>query len=428
MSSTGDNNMNQPVPDFGNYVPNVAYTLGEYQPVRSTYIAYDPFFFMDVDEDILEEELLRELDLEFGSHEKTEVEREDTLLDILFQFDENLAFLDGDDLPASSMIKVKRLLRQSRFASSLLEFSEVNNIRFICCSQVVDVEYNREENIILYQPHLSEIELLKGTVCALRQAWQNYQGALLQPVALYPDHAVFVNRAQKADIVTTLLRCAWELELAGEPSLWSDLESGSMRDLTHTFGREAALDFRSLNNGQAAFATFENWFLSDRSRTADNGLIQKMLSDYKGHQFEDEDMSQLVVVDLIKALGEMPYGKNYLAQYIPSLLIDPIFTEVRERSAANFLWFIKFEKTFTEMEQGLQKEDTSSQGGISFEAYSTGLNDYDSNAMQAGILIPFPRQHRIDHSAASSNVSNGKSGEIIPFDITVRPFNGNFFS
>lgn len=434
MSTSGDNNMNQPAPDFENYVPNVAYTLGDYQPVRSTYIAHDPFFFMDVDDITLEEELLREFDNSFGSHAEYRDDEDDSFLNSLVNFDENLEFLSGEELQGQSIDHIKDTLLKSRFAASLLEFADVNNIEFVSCPQIVDVEYNREENVILFQPLLSEVELIKGSICALRQAWQNYQGALLQPVALYPDHAVFVNRAQKADVVSTLLRCAWELELAGEYVLWDDLETGSMRDLTHAFGREAALDFRSLNNGRAAFAAFESWFLSDRSRTADNALIQKMLTDYNGHQFEDEDMSQLVVIDLIKALGEMPYGKNYLAWHIPNLLTDPIFTEVRERSAANFLWFIKFEKTFTEVEQGLQKEGklstatSSRQDGRSLNAQSTGVNNYDSDAAQTGILIPFPGEHRSKNATSGDAARAGKSGEVIPFDITVRPFNGNYFS
>ena len=51
------------------------------------------------------------------------------------------------------------------------------------------------------------------------------------------------------------------------------------------------------------------------------------------------------------ALGKMPFGQNYLAASVGPIMNDPIFTDVRDRSNANFLWFIKFERSFTEAEQ-----------------------------------------------------------------------------
>ena len=437
MNTPGDNNKNKTAHNFENYVPTVAFTLGDTQTVRSTYIAHDPFFFMDVDEATLEEELLNELEGSYGHYEVIEDEaRDSNFLDILINFDENLDVLQGEtECPSISFEEIRDMLLSSRFASALLEFADSNHIEFIECPHISGVEYNRCENVILFQPILTRMELLRGTICALREAWQNYQGALLQPVALYPDHAVFIHRAQKADLATALLRTAWELDLAGHHDLWMELENGSMRDFTHAFGREASTDFRSLNNGRAAFSVFETWFLSDRSRNADNKLIQKLLSDYTGHQFEDEDMSQLVVVDLVKALGEMPYGKNYLAGHIPNLLIDPIFNEVRERSTANFLWFIKFEKTFSEVEQSLQNESAPSRGSsdlrgeLSQTLYSKGSKENGELSAQTGILIPFPERRRGQENGSekTERVAN-KGGEVIPFDIAVRPFNGNFFS
>ena len=314
---------------------------------------------------------------------------------------------------------------KSRFASSLCEFAKTNNIKFVSSELVESVEYNRSENIILYQPALSEMRMLKGLCLSLRQAWQNYSGALLQPVSLYPDHAVFVHRAQKADLSVSLVRIAWELELAGYTKLWDELEGGSFRDLTHSYAREAVTDFRTLNNGQAALSAFESWFLSDRSKACDQKLIQRMLSDYSGHQFEDEEMSQMIMINLVKALGEMPYGKNYLSQHIPQILTDPIFTEVRERSAANFLWFIKFEKTFNEMERTLQNEGSLPAGTFSSRYHSDQEQDHESK-FQTGYVIPFPlnSSSKERRNAGCSQASG--SAEIIPFDIAVRPFNGGF--
>ncbi len=439
MSTSGDNNMNQPDKNFDNYVPSVAYTLGDVQPVRSTYIAHDPFFFMDVDDVTLDEELLKELERDFSAYDSNSYQSsEDSFLDTLIEFDTNLDYITGGEaLQHVNVARALKILSQSRSAQCYLEFAAANKIEFIACPQIYNVEYNRAENIILYQPALNETEFIKGMICALRQAWQNFQGALLQPVALYPDHAVFINRAQKADVMCALLRASWELDLAGHHTLWDDLAHSSLRDLTHVFGREACMDFRSLNNGLAGFAVFESWFISDRSKSADTNLIQKMLSDYAGHQFEDEDMSQLVVVDLVKALGEMPYGKNYLSHHIPNLLTDPLFTEVRERSAANFLWFIKFEKTFTEVEQSLQNgsisqhSDSPNTSGQSLLTSHTGSYNYDLPSEQTGILLSFPtsrtRKSGDDAGEYGRKIAN-QGGEVIPFDISVRPFNGNFLS
>lgn len=437
MSTSGDNNKNQPAQNFENYVPSVAYTLGDIQPVRSTYIAYDPFFFMDVDDVTLEEELMAELERDFGQRESVSYtdKQDSNFLDHLIAFDENLDFIQGiEENEEVSLSNVLSILESSRYAASLLEFAYVNHIEIIASSYVSCVEYDRSENIILYQPMISEIEMIKGLIASLRSAWQNYQGALLQPVALYPDHAVFIHRAQKADLAGSLIRAAWELDLAGYHDLWTDLEGCSMRDLTHAYGREATLDFRSLNNGLAGYAVFETWFLSDRSKAADTQLIQKMLSDYKGHQFEDEDMSQLVVIDLVKALGEMPYGKNYLASHIPNLLVDPIFTEVRERAAANFLWFIKFEKTFTEVEQSLQIETNMSQDVLIrsrdvLNSKNGSPDEQSPSTAKTGILIPFPaKQTNGVGTGQHDKKLTGKGAEVIPFDIAVRPFNGNFLS
>jgi hypothetical protein len=437
MTHSGDNNFSAPQKDSTNYVPRVAYTLGQIQPVRSTYIAHDPYFFMDVDDITLEEELMAEFERDYSTaHFSADSISDESLLNILLSFDNNSACLTEENFVPVSLGEIKKQLSKSRYAAALLEFAYVNRIGIHSFAGLEGIEYRRDENVILYQPALSKIELMKGIVKALRQAWQNYQGALLHPISLYPDHAVFVNRAQKADIAATLVRVGWELELAGVSDLWQDLSQGSLRDLTHSFGREAALDFRSLNNGRAALSTFESWFLSDRSRASDAALIKKMLSDYSGHQFENEDMSQLVLIDLIKALGEMPYGKNYLAQSIPVLLTDPIFTEVRERSAANFLWFIKFEKTFAELEQGLQKENMLSTATFaSKEQHSVSLNpDHKGDSFDArtnsetGILVPFPKPHHRSGNNSSVKARRGKSADVVPFDISVRPFNGNYFT
>ncbi|HEY8191525.1 MAG TPA: DUF6782 family putative metallopeptidase, partial [Alphaproteobacteria bacterium] len=192
----------------------------------------------------------------------------------------------------------------------------------------------------------------------LRRLWQHRNGALLHPLMFHPEQAILVNRAQIADLSVSMVRIAWELQLANDPAAWDRLEISSMADLAHAFARESALDFRTLNNGAAQSAVFEAWFLSERCRHEDRKLIQQMLADYHGYVFESGQPPQSVTTELISALGSMPFGKNYLAPFVATIAQDAIFTEVRDRSNANFLWFIKFERSFRETEHDLQEDNS----------------------------------------------------------------------
>jgi hypothetical protein len=58
----------------------------------------------------------------------------------------------------------------------------------------------------------------------------------------------------------------------------------------------------------------------------------------------------------------MPSGKNYLSKLVSQITEDPLYAEVRDRSNANFLWFIKFERSFRDSEQNLQKSRDLSKG------------------------------------------------------------------
>ena len=198
---------------------------------------------------------------------------------------------------------------------------------------------------------------------------------------------------------------------------WARLEESSFADLTRAFAREAYLDFRTLNNGQAASAVFEGWFLSDRCRHEDRNLIQHMLSDYRGYMFDSEAASRTVGADLIMALGSMPFGKNYLAPFVATILADPIFAEVRDRSNANFLWFIKFERSFREAEQDLQTmEPIPGHGVSSGKAIKTNL-DGDTHE-QASAVIPLPgmaSRSAPQHTASARGDRLAGGGNIVSF-------------
>ena len=156
-----------------------------------------------------------------------------------------------------------------------------------------------------------------------------------------------------------MIRIAWELKLAQQNDAWLLVENSPFSDLGGSFAREACTDFRSANNGHALLSIVESWFLSERCRTHDRTLIQRMLAGKSPEGFShSQELSRQALIEAIYALGKNPYGNNYLAPHIHLLVEDPIFSEVRDRSNANFLWFVKFESSFTQAEQELQRDES----------------------------------------------------------------------
>ena len=72
-------------------------------------------------------------------------------------------------------------------------------------------------------------------------------------------------------------------------------------------------------------------------------------------------------------------------------MTDPIFTDVRDRSNANFLWFIKFERSFKETEQELQKGGDLSTRDIRHEVFTTKAQSLVHDPKHTAEIIPlFP--------------------------------------
>ena len=347
----------------------VAYTLNNTQPVRCSLIGEEPLFYMDFES----------------------AETEDAAFDDAFGFDaidaglaalqEKIESLDrlsaGPERPAAETIGkffddadyivtpgkkedpgdiawLAAVMRKSRLAAAYLDLAERHGAKQVYGAQNGDGFYDRRHGIIFINPALEKADRILLAARELRRLWQHRNGALLHPLTFHPDQAILINRAQVADLAGSMVRIAWELQLAGEKDAWDRIENSSMADLGRAFARESCLDFRTLNNGSAASAVFEAWFLSERCRQEDRRLIQQMLADFQGYVFDIEQPSQNLGAELIAALGTMPFGKNYLAPYVQTITTDPVFTEVRDRSNANFLWFIKFERSFRETEQELQ--------------------------------------------------------------------------
>jgi hypothetical protein len=342
-----------------------AYTLGNSQPVRCTWISEQPLFYSDCDDIMEDDYLLDDPVLESLERDIADLREKTNAYDKISQgfvepenYTQSLFRDDAASISKSYKSKKSTLpqlletLQKSRLASQFISFAQLHNVSIRETSQIVDASYDRESQAVLVRADLEESTKALLIVRELRRMWQHRNGSGLHPLSVHPDYAVLINRAQQADLLVSMIRVGWELQLSGHKDVWSRIENSTLSDLGRGFAREAIADFRSINNGLAARATFESWFLSERCRKADRTLIQQMLADYQGYVFSDNvETSRLITLDVIKALGKMPFGQNYIEAVATQIIVDPVFTEVRDRSNANFLWFIKFERSFTEAEK-----------------------------------------------------------------------------
>ena len=203
-----------------------------------------------------------------------------------------------------------------------------------------------------------------------------------------------VNRVQEADLAVSIVRIAWELQLSGIREIWNYIERSAISDLARAYAREAFNDFRTINNGSASASVFETWFLSERCTQHDKKIVQAMIADYNGYVFDDTNASKAVTAELIAGLGTMPYGKNYLSPYANIIMNDPIFTEVRDRSNANFLWFVKFERSFKETECELHNGSDLSTQDIRHVVNYQSQDCNDGNKSTAEIIQLFGSQEK----------------------------------
>lgn len=404
---------------------NIAYSINNWQPVECTLVSDQPFFYMDDsydldDDSILAEEFLDEYGMisdEILLSEMTQMKQKleacHNLSDIhkkdsgqrLKEFQADSESFSSVNQPESASLEtIEKILLKSRMGQELLKFSESQNIKIEISKQSDTAQYDKGAGKIFIRPDLNITDQVLLLVQELRRFWQDAHGAMINPLSLHPDKAILVNRAQKADLAVTVIRCAWEMKLQGALDIWSRIENSSLADLGRALAREALTDFRTLNNGKALSAVFETWFLSERCRQEDKNLIQAMLADYQGYVYADAETSHKTSVNLICKLGEQPFGKNYLASYAHMILSDSLFTEVRDRSNANFLWFIKFERTFKETEQELQSSKLIKMTGIDLSENKNIIEDNQNAIGLENAATAWQREEVV--GGASPTISN----------------------
>ena len=363
----------------------MAYSLNNRQPVRCTIVSDQPLFYMDMEGDFEENNeavcLTDKIAAPLSAQHLAALFEQDAA--VTAQRDESCAAKADSEFEVALLT---RTLEHSRLAAEFMDLHAKHGGVFLFNDQVEGAFYDRSTGHIHLNPNLPRAERALMAARELRRVWQHRNGALIDPLNFHPDQAILINRSQVADLATSMVRIAWELQLSGQKDMWSRLESSSMADLARAFSREAFVDFRTIGNGAANCAVFEAWFLSERCSHEDRGLIQQMLADYQNHAFDDDAMSKSVSADLIRALGSMPFGRNYLAPYIQTITGDALFTDVRDRSNANFLWFIKFERTFKQAEDIAEEHEAALQATAEIISLPRPAAFADLSGLSGGML------------------------------------------
>ena len=403
----------------------LAYTLNNIQPVRSTFIGKEPLFYMDLDldnadEDVIEEDYLLEDSitayLEDQLNKVTESicdyddfaaafvkDPEDKLLD----FYEDMARITADSHRADTIDTrvISHLVERignSKMADGMLETARNYNTHIQFSNHVAQGLYNRDINTISIRADMDPAMQVLILARELRRVWQYRAGAQVDPLLFHPDDAILVMRLQEADLAAAQVRIAWELHLNGDDAVWEVVENSTLYDIGRAVAREARADFRNLANGRASVSALEVWFISERCRACDRALIRQMLANHQNKVFgTSRDVSRQISTELIAALGKMPYGKNYLASLSGQLMNDPVFTDVRDRSNANFLWFIKFEQSFRQAEQELHPGSSSTLDcTTSAQKFPDKTGAYDNGHNSKETIIEF------NPGASQSTLSN----------------------
>ncbi len=254
----------------------------------------------------------------------------------------------GDTVDYVGIDELLVLLDKSRTGRSL--FDGARRPKVVYDPQSICAQYYPQEHVVSLHPHKSRAELTHLLVRELRRAWHRENGTLCNPLHFEPDSAILVNRAQAADAFTMAVRVAWELKLADEPEAWNFLVRSPMGDVGRVFETHAQADFRTLNNGVAARAAYDKWFEESRTKVLDKGIIHQMLLDEANYISADCRLKKADHLQ-IACLGNQPEGNNYLTLPGFKSASDHDYGTVEDRSNANFLWFVKFERSFQEKER-----------------------------------------------------------------------------
>jgi len=323
-----------------------------------------PLFYIDdsVEEDFLGHEETMDIEMfpsdrEFLDKMKAKLQSYDVSAKALSSYKNTLPEDAFDDIFKSSQTTTLKDIidfgNNSAIFKTYFEFITDRSIQITLSHDVQTSFYDRENKQILLNPSMDKAGATCALIQAMRTVWNHKQGVLINPLCFQPDEAVIINRLMQADLDVIKVAYLWDLKLAGVEESWHAAMSGSDYDLCSAYAMEAMTDFRSIKGGLAMRSTFEKWFLTGRCKNHDRQIIQTMMGGHTDMNINNEDASRIVAMDVIAAIGNRPEGQNYLAPIVVQILNDPLYGEIRDRSNANFLWFVTFERKMAQVEQEL---------------------------------------------------------------------------
>jgi hypothetical protein len=337
----------------------MAYTVGHKQPVLCTLLANDPFFF-DIDPEAFAEDIDDNIALDGASFNVPEALRtaRETSDGFITLGDDDESLLLTDDLAAichtalspAAVLDIDAAVSLLTLSSTGRLLWEQAGVSAVCDASVCGARFDSQARLVRINPTLDAEDAALALSRELRRA-------VLAPVTEMlknPDSAIVINRAMQAELLTVPVQVAWELNMAGNRGIWERLSRSTLSDLVYAYGHRASTDFRALRDGRAAMAAFDQWFYSGRTRRADRGLIQSLLA--LGDQIAAQPRSAIATIEALRAIGERGIGRNYLTDHIMNLMQDGFYADVRDRSNANFLWFVKFERSYRAAEAHVEGE------------------------------------------------------------------------
>ncbi len=268
--------------------------------------------------------------------------------------------------------EIGALMLKSRTGEMLLQEAVAHGLKIFYDTQTPQSQFypRGDESVITLNPFRPRGDLVGMLGRELRRAWQYHRGAFVNPMSFEPDEAVLVNRAQQADAFMVSVKIAWELKLAGEAEAWDFMAGSPMGGITRAFELRAQEDFRSLNNGEAPRAAYDKFFEGSCTKAHDKRIIHQMLLDDAGYMKAVKKEPHADAA-LFRRMGELPNGSNYLSLRSKRPPTDMCYSTIEDRSNANFLWFIKFERSFQEKElQMLQASVKTSAEIVDLAAWS----------------------------------------------------------
>lgn len=320
---------------------------------------------------------------------------------------------DGDIRTSSLRV----IISNSQLGKDLLLGHKHSKTSLRIDNQIFSVKLHKKSKIIGINSQMTYGEAIFRVVKELRRAWLSTEGDVLYPLAYSPDDAILMNRILEADCRVAAIWVAWELKLQGYDEAWDYVLHSNEAVMAKSFARKAREDFRNIDNGIAPHSAFEAWFSSPLVKKTDHTLIQQMLADEKGYVFGKEEGEMIITPALVDFIAEMPGEKNYLVHVMGKPLPDTEYSIVRDRSNANFLWFVKFEKSFQETEKEIIAQETEKkQRAKNIE--KSRQNDADLNEIiqKDEKIIDFTerfRQKLIEDEVESSYVTQNSLGQLL---------------